>query len=533
MAEASVDKSVVNWLMHVISGKQPIEMRLNETPDSVAGAAPDVQEPKAAMSPIAVVDIPREEEPVKAETVAYFSTFTAEDLCGAPVFKAPEPEKKEEEFTAEDLCGAPVFTIKPEPKSSTNGVVDIFRAPGPQLVETPKHEVTSADITRDTTQLAAEPPESAAVLDILQDQPAAEAPEHEITAADITRSTESYASESGASGAAVAEVDWLPAVQPGPVPAESPTGAPAAGEIVVEPEHPAVEPDVNEIAATAANPEAEMQPTVHPEPEVVESEPAAVESAAPFVVADPEVADPEVADQGAGPVSVEENAVPPEASWPGPALTVVEPATQPMHVPQLPIAEPEIEHAVSESSTGDKFRISEPNFFHEPEQREAGASAGDAYREPFYRDTERLYPDPEILKEIEEGPEGWANAWKGMMRLGSVLPWVARLAPLFEGGIPNEQTLGAGQEVRHEVAGLRLVQYEIKTTIQDHSLQLKRLEDQLTRVRESVESDSSESAAVMDSMKSTVKLVRMVGIGVGALLLVLIVMVGVVLAHGH
>lgn len=77
-----------------------------------------------------------------------------------------------------------------------------------------------------------------------------------------------------------------------------------------------------------------------------------------------------------------------------------------------------------------------------------------------------------------------------------------------------------------------MVQYEIRSTVHDHSLQLKRMEEQLTRVREVMESESSEHGELTESVMATVKLVRMLGMGLGALLLTLIVMVGLILVHG-
>lgn len=62
-------------------------------------------------------------------------------------------------------------------------------------------------------------------------------------------------------------------------------------------------------------------------------------------------------------------------------------------------------------------------------------------------------------------------------------------------------------------------------------MHLKRLEEQLARVRESMERDSAESASVMDSVQSTVKMVRVMGIGLGVMLMVLILMVGMMLVH--
>jgi hypothetical protein len=76
-----------------------------------------------------------------------------------------------------------------------------------------------------------------------------------------------------------------------------------------------------------------------------------------------------------------------------------------------------------------------------------------------------------------------------------------------------------------------MIQYEIRSTVHDHSLQLKRMEELMIRVREATESDTRENMDLAESMKSTAKLLRLVGIGLGVLMVVLIVMVGLGLGH--
>ena len=103
-------------------------------------------------------------------------------------------------------------------------------------------------------------------------------------------------------------------------------------------------------------------------------------------------------------------------------------------------------------------------------------------------------------------------------------------APGAETGITA--AAGAPAEVRQDVAGLRLVQYEIRTTVQDHTLQLKRIDEQLGRIRESLEPKSAD-ADLVENVKSMSRLVRIVGAGLGGLVLVLILLVAILLAHGR
>jgi hypothetical protein len=162
---------------------------------------------------------------------------------------------------------------------------------------------------------------------------------------------------------------------------------------------------------------------------------------------------------------------------------------------------------------------------------EAAGQEADILRESVGR-----YPSPDMgpgdLKDLaRRPPEGWNSAWKTLLRLGSVLPWVARALPMLESGVINDQNPGLAHDAQHEVASMRMAQYEMKTAVQDNSLQLKKVEEQLARLRESMESDNSENSEVVETVKSAVNLMRLMGIGVGVLLLVLIIMVGLVLAH--
>jgi hypothetical protein len=147
-----------------------------------------------------------------------------------------------------------------------------------------------------------------------------------------------------------------------------------------------------------------------------------------------------------------------------------------------------------------------------------------------YEDATRGFTRLEEERDLEEAlPERRGSALKSL--LGSVLPWVTRALPGPEAEEEREANNGMTPEAADEVANLRMVQYEIRTTIQDHSQQLKRVEEQLGRVRETIQSNATERADLADSVKSTVKLVRLIGIGLGALLLILIIMVGLTLGR--
>ncbi len=476
MPDASVDKSVVNWLMHVISGKDTEEPETTQSAEEQGGTTSEtvaIGEPPHAETPAAP-------EPEKA--LDAISTFTAEDLCGAPVVPiVPIAHSQLDEITAEDLCFVP-NKLKPQ----TDAVADVLRPAGPQLVQSLKQEVTAEGVSREGVE-AAETETSAAVEG------------HGPVPVDMAEVD--IARPSATETDAAPEVEWQPMVKPEPE---------AAGPELVEPN----------AAEAMSNAESVAEPVA--ETPVIEANAAAAESHTG------ESTSSDAADQ-----KNEHNAVTegePDEITVSAFFRHYE--TQ-MSAPPSAESESAVEPAQLPTVSDSTFRVegpaanAEPALFQETEEVASDAAGEGDRAEKFAMHGHGL--DPEFLKEIEERPERWNAAWKAMMRLGSMMPWLSRFSPMFEGG---EQS-ALSKEVRHEVSGLRLLQYEIKTTIQDHSLQLKRLEDELTKVRESVESDSTDGARVMESMKSTARLVRMVGIGIGALLLVLILMIAIMMAHGR
>lgn len=448
-SDIAADKSVVNWLMQVISGQKAVELNLNgngngnghveahpegEPQQSAVTAEGTPQKAEPGNNGITVEDIWPELKP-QQKNEPEKGAITVEDISRSPEFQPVEPfELSTKEISVEDISRDPVLQEGATSESELP-VEEIFLAPGAQHEPIADHEeiadvVTSADISYAP---GAEPIEA-----------------HEDVIPDLLRDVQAEP-ESG-------EVDL-------------PVGAVTVEDISREPD--AVEPeDTVEPAKTAVTAEdISREPVTQ-----MESHPAeAVES----VFAHGDI-------------------------WKDPARLEVEPPAGDIHA-----------HGP------------EPTVYHEAEHTETVSRAEDLYREAGRR-------FPEELREIDNArPENMNAAWKTLLRLGSVLPLVARALPMMENAPGGEPNTGLVHEVRQEVAGMRMVQYEMRTAVQDHALQLKRVEEQLTRMRQSMESDTSENDELVESVKSTVKLVRMMGIGLGALLAILIVMVAILMTHGH
>ena len=469
-------------------GTGPVEA---ETAEPIAAAVPEIvaapAEAEAAAAPEAVEPEVAAAEPEAVE-VAYESQVVAQ-----------EPELVEAAAVAEGVTVMPEPVIEPEVAPEAEAVAPVAEPEvptAPAVAAMPAIVDPFAGIDFGTEQVAAvEAPESIAIE--AEPEVVAAAPEPEVVA--------------------------------------------AAPEIVTAPEPEVVEPEV-----VAASAEPEVAPEAAPEPEVVAAAPEVTE-AIPEPVTEPvAVAEPatvEIASQSAEVVpeaaAVAEAAQEPEAAEvPSEAEVVPEaevataateaeaaPAAEaPVRswswmVPEAPPVMPEVAARATQVTEAARDTEFKPVIAAEVSQPQGGVlQPGKAFAEAV------------TVPPGEAKPEDLSAAIKTLMQLGSVLPLASRMAPR-EGETVQEPVAVDTQEVKQEVSGLRLLQYEIKTTVQDQSMHLKRLEDQLARMRESAEMDSAESASAMDNMKSTAKMVRVMGIGLGVMLLVLILLIGMVLMH--
>jgi hypothetical protein len=518
-------KPVVPEVAKVLDPFAGIEFGATAAPEeqasSEAPVAPRIPDPFAGVEFGAG---PESERPV--ETVIPAAVETAPEVAAAvpeaPVI-APEPEMIAAAPEAGEVIPfAENVAVMPEPVAE----------PVVEAVVEPVVEVAATQAVEPLVEAAPAPevqaePEAHAEPEVVEVAPVAE------SAATTVEAVAEHQAKPEAEAEAVAE----PAMQVAPAVTAMPAVIdPFAGiDFGVEPVAvEAPEPTFAEAAAeaVAAPMETEAGPEVvaAPVPEVV------VPEDVPEVAPEVEAAEPEVAEVQEEPEVVAAVAEATEVSDVV-AETEVEPAddavsTAPDEVPADEDVAAEAEAPVRSWS----WMVPEAP----PVMPEVAARAAwDADRKP----TEDIFQPPTAISQPvkavaeacvrapgEAKPEDLSAAIKTLMQLGSVLPLAARMAPR-EGETVQEPVAVDSQEVKQEVSGLRLLQYEIKTTVQDQSMHLKRLEDQLARLRESAEMDSAESASAMDNMKSTAKMVRVMGIGLGVMLMVLILLIGMVLMH--
>jgi hypothetical protein len=137
---------------------------------------------------------------------------------------------------------------------------------------------------------------------------------------------------------------------------------------------------------------------------------------------------------------------------------------------------------------------------------------------------------PNTALALEAPKESGRNSmWKILLQLKPLLPYLTRMLPLLElVGTGQQQNAGLTRELRESVSTMQVSQSDLRTAIDDHSLQLKQMEEQLIRTRELTEKSNLLVAGKIETLS---KQMWIIGAALAALLLVLIAMVGVVLAH--
>lgn len=145
--------------------------------------------------------------------------------------------------------------------------------------------------------------------------------------------------------------------------------------------------------------------------------------------------------------------------------------------------------------------------------------------------------------EIEEPESSNKGFWKLLGKARATLPVIAKILPLLDRGIVSALTqvpsvLSSAspsapntKALERSLSELQLVQRELRTNVQNHNLQLKRLEEHLIRVREEVEQSVQEQQEKIDEIRSaTSKVKTIVTIGF-VLLLVVLGLEGWILYH--
>ena len=139
------------------------------------------------------------------------------------------------------------------------------------------------------------------------------------------------------------------------------------------------------------------------------------------------------------------------------------------------------------------------------------------------------------------------SMWKLLLQLRPFLPYLARLVPILDVAVGPLQSAGVASDVRKTVAesvaestarlqstlqsGLQSIQGDVSTVatnLEQQSAQLKRLEDELTRLRTASEKAAVAQASLSEELGSIKRFLQTAVLG-GAILLVALVVLSVIL----
>ncbi len=91
----------------------------------------------------------------------------------------------------------------------------------------------------------------------------------------------------------------------------------------------------------------------------------------------------------------------------------------------------------------------------------------------------------------------------------------------------------AQEELQQGLAEIEASHRELHLHVQDQTVQLRRIEDQITLIRHAVVSNVTEHAELAAEVRSLSNLVRTIGAGLAILLVILITLTGLLLARHH
>jgi ABC-type multidrug transport system fused ATPase/permease subunit len=104
---------------------------------------------------------------------------------------------------------------------------------------------------------------------------------------------------------------------------------------------------------------------------------------------------------------------------------------------------------------------------------------------------------------------------------------VTRVLPLLDMARNRAQSAGGtSEEMREAMEGLLVSHRDVRTTLQSQTTELKRVEDEVVKLRESMDKTAFEQTTAADDMKSMQRLVKHASMYIGIVLGLLVAAVG-------
>jgi hypothetical protein len=157
-------------------------------------------------------------------------------------------------------------------------------------------------------------------------------------------------------------------------------------------------------------------------------------------------------------------------------------------------------------------------------------------------------PSPEqanheyALQEQDEQKDQQPSLWRSLLQLKVLLPYLGKILPMLEGNLSTALAPVAPRQDLTEVTrsfgdvskgflDVQAGQKEIRIHVQEQAVQLKRIDDQLLRLRESTERNTMEHQELVEDLRSASKLVRTLSTVMIVLMIGVAGMVAFMLTH--
>jgi len=125
-------------------------------------------------------------------------------------------------------------------------------------------------------------------------------------------------------------------------------------------------------------------------------------------------------------------------------------------------------------------------------------------------------------RELEQNP-----MWKALLQFRAFLPYIARL---LEMSSPPQQSTAVSTELRNEVrqsvGALEASHRDLRLAVQDQTVEIKRIEESITRTREASERNAVEVTELAEDVRSMRSLVK---VALGILVMLFVTLIGVLL----
>jgi hypothetical protein len=108
---------------------------------------------------------------------------------------------------------------------------------------------------------------------------------------------------------------------------------------------------------------------------------------------------------------------------------------------------------------------------------------------------------------------------------------LAHLLHLASGASASQTA--AQEELHQAIAEIQSGHRELHLQVQDQTVEMQRIKDQITLLRQSTERNATEHAELVENVRSLSNLVRIIGAGLAILLVILITLTAVLLTRHH